>query len=105
MFAHIFLRKNILFKVGTRFKPFTSQWNLYCSSKQRTEGLEMTEVDRSFLDKFKIFHNTDSGIVYDIEEEKSMLKKDGPSPMENFDKREYPKLFCDAGIKTKNSSK
>lgn len=95
MLANIFLR-NIALTSVKKLKPISPQLNLYCS-KRNTEGTQVTDVDKSFLDKFKIFQDSDSGIVYDIEEEKSMLEKYTPTHL-NEHKKKYTNIYCETGI-------
>jgi hypothetical protein len=45
-------------------------------SLQSEKSKNDEEISGSIATKFKIFNNSDSGVIYDIEEERSQIKKD-----------------------------
>lgn len=92
--------KNILPALAQRFQQCSPRIRNYCSSEQ-TKEKNTTEINRSFLEKFKIFQNTDREIVYDIEEERKLLRENEINPNEERRRRrvEIPEFLGELKVR------
>lgn len=67
----------------TQISPLSRQ---FCSNEPPKESKKV-EINQSFLEKFKIFQNTDREIVYDIEEERKFQRENETLPREERTRR------------------